>query len=111
MAFIQKGNSFSKFEKEIQFIVKNTFVDELLTLSKNEYASVSVRATVRQFLTGINISGEDSGNQYLAAKIEKYLNEPMVIAPSKTLAPPDGSPIGLGEKEFNFGTDECTNFH
>ena len=111
IAFIQKGNSFSEFEKEIQFIVKNTFVDELLSLSKNEYASASVRATVRQFLTGIKISGDDSGNQYLAAKIEKYLNEPMVIAPSKTLAPPDGSPIGLSEKEFNFGTDECTNFH
>ena len=72
---------------------------------------MSVRATVRQFLTGINISGEDSGNQYLAAKIEKYLNEPMVITPSKTLAPPDGSPIGLGEKEFNLKTDKCTNFH
>ena len=109
---IQNSAVDSDLEKEIQFIIGNLFVDELIDLSKNEYASSSVRATTRGFISDkINLSNEDYKDKYLKAKMEKYLKEPIVIQPSKSLMPPDGSPIGGGENSLKLQEGKCAGFH
>ena len=109
---IQNSAVDSDLEKEIQFIIGNLFVDELIHLSKNEYASSLVRATTRGFiLDKINLSNEDYKDKYLKAKVEKFLKEPIVIQPSKSLMPPDGSPIGGGENSLKLQEGKCAGFH
>ncbi|MCK5705103.1 MAG: zinc-dependent metalloprotease [Cyclobacteriaceae bacterium] len=109
---IQNSAVDSDLEKEIQFIIGNLFVDELIHLSKNEYASSLVRATTRGFISDkINLSNEDYKDKYLKAKMEKYLKEPIVIQPSKSLMPPDGSPIGGGENSVKLQEGKCAGFH
>ena len=109
---IQNSAVDSDLEKEIQFIIGNLFVDELIHLSKNEYASSLVRATTRGFISDkINLSNEDYKDKYLKAKVEKFLKEPIVIQPSKSLMPPDGSPIGGGENSLKLQEGKCAGFH
>jgi hypothetical protein len=111
-SYIQNSAVNSDLEKEIKFIIGNLFVDELIDLSKNEFVSSSVRATTRGFISDkINLSNEDYKDKYLKAKMEKYLKEPIVIQPSKSLIPPDGSPIGGGENLLQFHEDQCAGFH
>lgn len=111
--YIQNADTHSDLEKEIQFIVKNLFIDELINLSKNGTTPISVRAPVRGFISDKvkQLTREDAKGKYLAVKIEKYLNDPIGILPSKPLMPPDGSPIEYNEKAFHFQEHQCADFH
>jgi len=109
---IRDQNISSDLELEIQFNVMDIFIGEIINLAKDESSSSSVRAITRDFLMQKSQQpGKDSRTFYVNAKIQKFLDEPIPILPSKPLQPPDGSPIGSNEFSWIFQDIQCTNFH
>lgn len=110
--FIFSVETNNKLEEEIRFIVSNIFIDELIQLARNESASLSVKAVSRNYLIGkIRQFERDEKGLYLMAKIQKFIEEPALIQSSKSLKPPDGSPIGSGEEIYHFKKVQCANIH
>jgi len=110
--FIETAETKTGLEKEIKFIIQDIFVDELIDLAKNESASSSVRAIARGFLMKkIESMPKDSRGLYLISKISKFFEEPVSLQPSKSLKPPDGSPIGYGGDLYDFEKIQCTSIH
>ncbi len=109
---IQNMKTFSGLETEIKYIVEDLFIDQLIFLSQNELTSLSVRAASRLFLSNIMDSpGRGNKSNYLKSKIEKFINNPILIQPTKALVPPDGSPIGSVDYSIDFIGVQCTSFH
>lgn len=110
--FIENAEFKTDLEKEIQFIVYDLFIDELIDLAGNQASSPSVSATTRAFLMEIlSAIKKDAKGLYIGTKISKFLEQPRLIQPTKTLSPPDGSPIGSGRKLIEFKEFQCTSIH
>jgi len=110
--FIQSADTRSDMEQEIQFLIQNIFIDVSIELAKNDTASPSVRAIVRGFLLERAKSFQkNSKGLYLVSKIQKFFEEPTQIQPSKSLKPPDGSPIGNDGNLYEFWKIQCTSIH
>jgi hypothetical protein len=110
--YIESSEPTSDLQKEIRFIVYNTFIDEVIDLAKNESASPSVKAVSRAFLQELikSISADDRG-LFLISKINKFFEEPVLIQPSRSLQVPDGSPIGSGKEFFQSWQTQCSGIH
>lgn len=109
---IQNAETSSGLENEINFIVEDIFIDQLISLARDTRSSLSVKAECRTFLSEIMERTEGGNNiKYLYTKIDKFLNQPLLIQPTKMLEAPDGSPIGSAAELLDFGGIQCTSFH
>lgn len=100
-----------EFKKEINFLTRDIFVDQLIALASAENTSESVRARSRRFLMQIIKKRPGYPDLYFTTKITKFLDEPITIKASKPLTPPDGSPIGMYENNMEIFERQCANFH
>jgi hypothetical protein len=100
-----------ELKKEIQFLTRDIFINQLIELASNENTSGSVRAKTRSFLMEIIKKRPAFPDLYFMTKITKFLDEPITIKPSKQLTPPDGSPIGMFQENADFFERQCASFH
>lgn len=98
-------------QEKIKFQVKDIFIDGLISLASDENASSIVRAETREFLFKTTKKNFVYPDNYFLTKITKFLDDPITIKPSKSLTPPDGSPIGMDSGRINLYEHNCTNFH
>lgn len=107
------GNLSSGLQTEIKLMTETKLVDHLINLSKNADASNTVRAITRARLdqlangnSGLTSRATNSllsqHSQYLAAKINAFLELPMELTVQETLKAPDGSPIGSESMTCDF---------
>ncbi len=103
---------------EIKMMTEAKLVDHLIELAKNESVSNTVRAMVRGHLyqlkdgdsqanlTALNSRGGASllsmHSNYLADKIEAFLELPVELSPQENLKVPDGAPIGMEDMSCDF---------
>ncbi len=103
----------SGLQTEIKLMTETKLIDHLINLAKNGNASNTVRAITRaqldQFANGSkNLTSRNSNplltqhSQYLAAKINAFLELPMELTVQETLKSPDGSPIGSDSMSCDF---------
>ncbi|TDQ18555.1 uncharacterized protein DUF5118 [Algoriphagus boseongensis] len=98
----------SGLQSEIKMMTESKYVDHLIDLSKNANASQTVRALARKHLSQLaGMSGSGSSTlqahrEYLAKKINSYLNLPEELTPQSTLSVPDGAPIGMESMSCDF---------
>ena len=110
--FIRETVIKTDLEAEIQFIVRDAFIDELIDLAGGQLSSASIRATTRMFLHNkLTSIVKDSKGLYLGSKISKFFEQPELIQPTKTLKPPDGSPIGSEKEMLKKHEFQCTSIH
>ncbi|MBN3583502.1 zinc-dependent metalloprotease [Algoriphagus aestuarii] len=100
-------------QSEIKMMTETKMVDQLITLAKSADASNTVRAITRAQLeklaNGNNKLSSRSSNpvlthhsNYLAAKINAFLELPVELTVQETLKAPDGSPIGSDSMSCDF---------
>jgi len=113
------GKSHKGISGEIKMMTQAKLVDHLIVLANNQQISNSVRAIVRAHLKALKEGGKSTGSrgliglgrinsvsgmhaQYLADKIQAFINLPLEIHPQKTVKVPDGSPIGMDNMTCDF---------
>jgi hypothetical protein len=87
------------------------FVDVLISLSKEQAASVLVRQIVWDYLLHLKEIYTGGEENYLLNRISKYLASPNEVNPSSPLPAPDGSPIGMDNEWLLHKILQCTNSH
>jgi hypothetical protein len=113
------GASFKGISGEIKMMTQAKLVDHLIVLANNQEISNSVRAIVRAHLKALKEGGKSTGSrglkglgrtssvsgmhaQYLADKIQAFIDLPLDINPQSTVKVPDGSPIGMDNMTCDF---------
>lgn len=100
-------------QTEIKLMTETKLIDHLINLAKNADASNTVRAITRAQLDQLangnkSLASRTSSalltqhSQYLAAKINAFLELPMELTVQETLKAPDGSPIGSESMTCDF---------
>jgi hypothetical protein len=113
------GASFKGISGEIKMMTQAKLVDHLIVLSNNQEISNSVRAIVRAHLKTLKEGGKSTGSrglkglgrkssvsgmhaQYLADKIQAFIDLPLDTNPQNAVKVPDGSPIGMDNMTCDF---------
>ncbi|MBB6325230.1 hypothetical protein FHS59_000845 [Algoriphagus iocasae] len=103
----------SGLQSEIKMMTETKMVDQLIALAKSADASNTVRAITRAQLEKLangnsKLSSRSSNallaqhSNYLAAKINAFLDLPVELTVQETLKAPDGSPIGSESMSCDF---------
>ena len=90
--------NYNGYRGELQKVVADSFVSELMGLSMSSQASVSTQAEAMSALRSMAQKLTNSNNTFqreLGFKVSRFLEDPKEVAPTNTLSPPDGSPIGM----------------
>ncbi len=101
----------ANFDKQIQFLTQDYFIDKLISLASDQNTSPLVRAKSRNFLTELLKKRSEDSDIFFTDKITKFLEEPITLKPSNPLTPPDGSPIGTAPELLNLYEHQCASFH
>jgi hypothetical protein len=104
---------------EIARMVETKWIDQMILLAKDPRASHSVRAITRDHLQNLKSGSKATGKRglslrgarlsmlaihsdYLATKIDNFLDMPLQNVTQKSTKVPDGSPIGMDIMTCNF---------